>query len=57
MPAMPESLLLQFPSFGIHICDLLEARMVVTTFNDHVRLLSPGPWLSSLRAYVELSGK
>jgi hypothetical protein len=23
----------------------LEARMVVTTYNPHVRLLSPGPWL------------
>jgi hypothetical protein len=30
----------------------LEARMVVTTYNQHVRLLSPGPWLvSATKAY------
>ena len=27
--------------------NLLEARMIVTTYNDHVRLLSPEPWLVS----------
>jgi hypothetical protein len=34
-----------FASFGIHKRNLLEARMVVTTYNPHIRLLSPGPWL------------
>src|SRR5438128_4161211 len=27
--------------------NLLEARVIVTTYNDHVRLLSPEPWLVS----------
>src|SRR5437667_10226841 len=27
--------------------NLLEARVIVTTYNDHVRLLSPEPWLAS----------
>jgi hypothetical protein len=31
--------------FGIHKSNLLKAWMVVTTYNPHVRLLSPGPWL------------
>jgi hypothetical protein len=35
----------QFSGFGIHPCYLLETRVVVTTYNHHVRLLSPGPWL------------
>src|SRR6266581_504728 len=26
--------------------NLLEARVIVTTYNDHVRLLSPEPWLA-----------
>src|SRR6266849_6015063 len=43
--AVLQSQLLQFPCFGIHKSNLLETRMVVTTYNDHVRLLSPGPWL------------
>jgi hypothetical protein len=40
-----QSPFLQSPRFGIHKRNLLEARMVVTTYNPHVRLLSPGPWL------------
>src|ERR1017187_2314484 len=43
--AVLQSLLPAFASFGIHKRNLLEARMVVTTYNPHVRLLSPGPWL------------
>src|SRR5882762_10889232 len=43
--AVLQSSLLQFPCVGIHKRNLLEARMVVTTYNPHVRLLSPGPWL------------
>jgi hypothetical protein len=34
-----------FPSFCIHKRNLLKARMVIATYNPHVRLLSPGPWL------------
>jgi hypothetical protein len=36
---------LQFPCFCIYVCNLLEARVIVTTYNHHVRLLSPKPWL------------
>src|SRR6266436_6532668 len=43
--AMLQSALLQFPSFGIHKSNLLETRVVIASYNDHVRLLSPGPWL------------
>src|SRR5215475_8361303 len=32
---VPQSPLLQFPGFGIYICDLLKARMVVCSYNDH----------------------
>src|SRR5215467_1620124 len=36
------------PRFGIHVRNLLEARMIVTTYNQHVRLLSSEPfgWLA-----------
>src|ERR1022692_3625855 len=40
-----QSPLLQFPSVGVHKSNLLEARMVIASYNPHVRLLSPGPWL------------
>ena len=43
--AVLQSSFLQFPRFGIHKRNLLEARVVVTSYNHHVRLLSPGPWL------------
>src|SRR5580700_5608026 len=43
--AMLQSTLSALASVGIHKSNLLEARMVVTTYNSHVRLLSPGPWL------------
>src|SRR5207248_2936145 len=37
----------EFASIGVHIGNLLEARVIVTTYNDHVRLLSPEPfWLA-----------
>ena len=35
----------QWPGVGVHKSNSLEARMIVTTFNLHVRFLSPGPWL------------
>src|SRR5581483_2788575 len=34
----------QFPGLGIHASNLLEARMIVTTYNEHVRLLSSEPF-------------
>src|ERR1700693_3931512 len=45
---MLQSPLLQFPSFGIHKSNLLKARVIICSYNDHVRLLSPGPfgWLA-----------
>src|SRR6202165_6285942 len=43
--AVLQSTLPAFASFGIHKSNLLEARMGVTSYNPHVRLLSPGPWL------------
>jgi hypothetical protein len=43
--AVLKSPFLQFSRIGIHKRNLLEARMVVTPYNPHVRLLSPGPWL------------
>src|SRR5208282_2284734 len=39
--ALLQSPLLQFTSLGIYKSNLLEARVVVTTYNHHVRLLSP----------------
>ena len=29
----------------IHKRNLLEARVIIASYNDHVRPLSPGPWL------------
>src|SRR5215510_14076192 len=43
--AMCQSSLLQFSSFPVQICNLLGARVIVTSYNQHVRLLSLGPWL------------
>src|SRR5215475_13161345 len=39
--AVRESLLLQLSGFCIDKSNLLEARMVIAPYNDHVRLLSP----------------
>ena len=47
-----KSPLLQFPSLGIYKSNLLEARVVVTTYNHHVRLLSPErSWLVATKVY------
>src|SRR5262249_12733239 len=35
----------QFPRFAIYPCNLLEARMIITAYNQHVRLLSSALWL------------
>jgi hypothetical protein len=39
--ALLQSPLLQFPSLGIYKSNLLEARVIIASYNDHVRLLSP----------------
>src|SRR5947208_12099256 len=45
--AVPQFPLVPFTSARIDKRNLLEARVIVTTYNDHVRLLSPEPWLAS----------
>src|ERR1017187_709690 len=56
--AVLQSLLPAFAGFGIHKRNLLEARMVVTPYNPHVRLLSPGPWLvGTTKAYSGLRSR
>jgi len=42
---VPQFPLVPFTCVCIYKRDLLEARVIVTTYNDHVRLLSPEPWL------------
>src|ERR1700747_2354264 len=46
--AMCQASFAQFPRVGIDASNLLEARMIVTTYNQHVRLLSSEPfgWLA-----------
>ena len=37
----------QFARIRVYVRNLLEARVIITTYNDHVRLLSPEPsWLA-----------
>src|SRR5438876_10302726 len=45
--AVPQIPFVPFTSARIDKRNLLEARAIVTTYNDHVRLLSPEPWLVS----------
>src|SRR5437667_6132719 len=45
--AVPHFPLVPFTTVRIDKRNLLEARLIVTTYNDHVRLLSPEPWLAS----------
>src|SRR5256885_4178907 len=45
--AVPQFPLVPFTTVRIDKRNLLEARLIVTTYNDHVRLLSPEPWLVS----------
>jgi hypothetical protein len=35
----------EFARVGIHVRNLLEARVIITSYNDHVRLLSPEPFV------------
>jgi hypothetical protein len=41
--AVLQSPFLELPSVGIHKRNLLKARVVICSYNDHVRLLSPSP--------------
>jgi len=41
--AVPQFPLVPFTTVRIDKRNLLEARVIVTTYNDHVRLLSPEP--------------
>src|SRR5947199_7074943 len=45
--AVPQFPFVPFTTVRIDKRNLLEARVIVTTYNDHVRLLSPEPWLVS----------
>src|SRR5436309_15797646 len=45
--AVPQFPLVPFTTVRIDKRNLLEARVIVTTYNDHVRLRSPEPWLAS----------
>src|SRR5438309_2957235 len=45
--ALSRILRVEATSFRIDKRNLLEARVIFTTYNDHVRLLSPEPWLVS----------
>ena len=45
--AVPQFPLVPFTTVRIDKRNLLEARVIVSTYNDHVRLLSPEPWLAS----------
>src|SRR5947209_15770120 len=45
--ALSRILRVEATSVRIDKRNLLEARVIVTTTNDHVRLLSPEPWLAS----------
>ena len=40
---MLQSFFLELSTVGIHKCNLLKARVVICSYNDHVRLLSPSP--------------
>src|SRR5258708_2646937 len=35
----------ELPRVGVHVRNLLKPRVVITSYNHHVRLLSPGPLL------------
>src|SRR5215467_13811327 len=41
--AMSQPLLTQLACLRVHISNLLKARMIITPYNDHVRLLSSEP--------------
>src|ERR1700722_370775 len=54
--AVLQSPLLQFPGLGIYKSNLLKARVVIASYNHHVRLLSPERSLVGLVATKVYSG-
>src|ERR1700722_16735229 len=54
--AVLQSPLLQFPGLGIYKSNLLKARVVIASYNHHVRLLSPERSLVGLIATKVYSG-
>src|SRR5690349_12754130 len=49
---MLQSSLLELTCVGVDPCNLLNSRVIIATYNDHLRLLSPGPWLvGATKAY------
>ena len=40
-----EACFAEFARVGVYVRNLLEARVIITTYDDHVRLLSPEPFL------------
>ena len=52
---MLQSAFLQLATVRIYVCDLLETRVTGRSYNQHVRLLSPEPWLvGTTKAYSEV---
>src|SRR5262249_51508779 len=52
---MCQSLFLELTCLRVHKSNLLKARVIITTYNDHVRLLPPEPWLvCTTKAYSGL---
>src|SRR5262249_15904390 len=45
--AMGQSLLATIPCLRIYKRNLLNARVIITSYKQHLRLLSPEPWLAS----------
>src|SRR5258707_1562417 len=43
--AVVQLLFAAFPSFFVYKRDLLKARVIIYSYNDHIRLLPPEPWL------------
>src|ERR1700730_9136857 len=44
------------PSFLIHKCDLLKARVIIYSYNDHVRLLPPEPLVVMQPQFTRVEG-
>jgi len=49
---MLQACFLELTRVSINESYLLNSRVIIATYNDHLRLLSPGPWLvSATKAY------
>src|SRR5215470_5609633 len=49
---MLQSSLLELTSVCVHPSNVLSSRVIIATYNDHLRLLSPGPWLVSTTKFT-----